>query len=201
MKEEKINYYGRYFEPLKQTEKTILNDIRKIMNDIEEDPEFSPYEHINSRIKGADSTREKLKKKGLSEDAASGIRNLSDIIGIRIVTHFVGDIYLILERLKSMEGWEIIKEKDYIARPKQNGYRSYHIIMRVPFEGWDIVSINTEIQLRTIAMDCWAALEHQMRYKKDVKNTSLIADELKRCADEMASTDLTMQTIRDILKK
>lgn len=204
MKEEKIKYYGRYLEPLRRTEQAVLDDLRIMMNDIAEDPEYSPYEHINSRIKGSESTASKLRKKGYPEDAASALKNLSDIIGVRIITHFVGDIYIVLSRIKEKKEWEILKEKDYIARPKQNGYRSYHVIMRVPFEcedNTDISSVDVEIQLRTIAMDCWAALEHQMRYKKDVKNTELIADELKRCADEMASTDLTMQTIRDILMR
>ena len=198
MKQEEKKYYGCYLEALRDSETKIRRDLEAIMNDIEEDPD---YEHINGRIKSAKSTEEKLKRKGFPLDAASALKNLSDIIGIRIVTHFVGDIYLILEGLKKREDWEIIKEKDYIAKPKKNGYRSYHVIMKVPFEGGDINSINVEIQLRTIAMDCWAALEHQMRYKKDIKNTALIADELKRCADEMASTDLTMQTIRDVLIK
>ena len=140
-----------------------------------------------------------LKKKGYKEDAYTGLKELSDVIGIRIVTHFVGDIYLILENIKKHENWKVIKEKDYIARPKENGYRSFHVIFSVPFDGGDLDTVNIELQLRTIAMDCWAALEHQMRYKKDVKNTALIANELKRCSDEMASTDLTMQTIRDVL--
>ena len=201
MNEEQVKYYGGYALILEHTEQEILNELKRMLSEIAMDPEYSPYEHINSRIKSADSTMEKLERKGYSQEAKTGLRELSDIIGVRIVTHFVGDIYLILSCLKEHEGWEIIKEKDYIARPKDNGYRSYHVIMRFPFDSEDIDSIRIEIQLRTIAMDCWAALEHQMRYKKEVRNTALIADELKRCSDEMASTDLTMQTIRDVLMK
>ena len=207
MYKEETGYYGEYSDILKCTEQEILNELKGILKELTEDPEHSPYEHIISRIKSPESIRDKLKRKGLADDALTGITELSDVIGIRIVTHFVGDIYLILSRLKNLKTCKIIKEKDYIARPKENGYRSYHVILMVPIclkegqaksEGLPD-SINIEIQLRTIAMDCWASLEHQMRYKKDVKNTALIADELKRCSDEMASTDLTMQTIRDVL--
>jgi putative GTP pyrophosphokinase len=210
MNSEEIQYYGSYAQSLVNTEQTVLKELDKILDELTDDPEHSPYEHIISRIKSAGSVRDKLERKGFPADALTGLRELSDIIGIRIVTHFVGDIYLILSKLREHENWQAVKEKDYIAKPKKNGYRSYHIIMKVPIvvEGENgnskdgcPESIRIEIQLRTIAMDCWAALEHQMRYKKDVKNTALIADELKRCADEMASTDLTMQTIRDVLMK
>ena len=218
MNSEEIEYYGEYAPVLINTEQMILNELKQILDDLAEDPEQSPYEHIISRIKSAGSTKDKLERKGYAKDALTAIGELTDIIGIRVVTHFVGDIYLILSRLKELKKWEIIKEKDYIARPKENGYRSFHIIIKVPSVIRPEASperagsaqhpvlylpdhIMAEIQLRTIAMDCWAALEHQMRYKKDVKNTALIAAELKRCSDEMASTDLTMQTIRDILMK
>ena len=209
MNKEEAEYYGEYTEILTYTEQEILKELNDILDELTEDPERSPYEHIISRIKSPESVRDKLRQKGFADDVLTGIIKLSDVIGIRVVTHFVGDIYLILSKLREHEAWEIVKEKDYIARPKENGYRSYHVILKVPVCREDDFtkskdfpdSLNIEIQLRTIAMDCWAALEHQIRYKKDVKNTVLIADELKRCADEMASTDLTMQTIRDVLMK
>lgn len=193
------SYYGKYSSVLEDTHNEVRNELEKILNSLSEDPENSPYEHISSRIKDVGSIKDKLHRKGLNTDAQTGIRELSDVIGIRIVTHFVGDIYLIEKCVREQKNWTIVKEKDYIARPKENGYRSFHIIIQVPFEAGDVDKIKVELQLRTIAMDCWAALEHQMRYKKDVNNTSLIAGELKRCSDEMASTDLTMQTIRDVL--
>ncbi len=194
-----MEYYKEYANILEQTEQDILGELMNILDNLTEDPEHKPYEHIISRIKSKESTEEKLVRKGYDIDSTTALLKLSDIIGIRIVTHFVGDIYLILSGLRQHEKWRIKKEKDYIARPKENGYRSYHVILEVPFYSEDINTICIELQLRTIAMDCWAALEHQMRYKKNVKNTALIANELKRCSDEMASTDLTMQTIRDVL--
>ena len=199
MNREQEDYYGKYAGILEETLEDVRNDLEKILNDLADDPEHSPYEHINSRIKDVTSIKDKLLRKGLDTDAYTGIKELSDVIGVRIVTHFVGDIYLILDSLKKHENWNILKVKDYIAKPKENGYRSFHVILEVPFASDDPEKIKVELQLRTIAMDCWAAVEHQMRYKKDVNNSALIAGELKRCSDEMASTDLTMQTIRDVL--
>ena len=199
MNDDQIEYFGIYAASLEETLKEISDELEKILDSLADDPEHSPYEHISSRIKDVKSVKDKLLRKGYETDALTGIRELSDVLGIRIVTHFVGDIYMILESIKKHENWEILREKDYIAKPKENGYRSYHVIIRVPFHASELNTIKVELQLRTIAMDCWAALEHQMRYKKDVKNSALIAGELKRCSDEMASTDLTMQTIRDVL--
>ena len=194
-------YYGEFADLLEKIRDTVLKELEEMLNDLSTDPEHLPYEHINCRIKGVDSIREKLLRKGYPDDALTGIRELSDVIGIRIVTHFVGDIYLILDRIRNHANWLVIREKDYIAKPKENGYRSFHIIIGVPVNTENLEHVKIELQLRTIAMDCWAALEHQMRYKKDVKNTALIASELKRCSDEMASTDLTMQTLRDVLSQ
>ena len=199
MNDDQKEYFGIYADSLEETLKEISDELEKILDSLADDPEHSPYEHISSRIKDVKSVKDKLLRKGYETDALTGIRELSDVLGIRIVTHFVGDIYMILESIRKHENWEILREKDYIAKPKENGYRSYHVIIRVPFHASELNTIKVELQLRTIAMDCWAALEHQMRYKKDVKNSALIAGELKRCSDEMASTDLTMQTIRDVL--
>ncbi len=202
MTEEQKLFYGEYSDSIESILNEILFKLKSILDGISTDPEQVPFEHLISRIKGVDSAREKLMKKGLPADADSALENLSDIIGIRVVTHFVGDIYDILDKISANDSWKVVNVKDYIASPKPNGYRSLHVIITLPLAGTGAgfpVYINAEIQLRTIAMDCWAALEHQMRYKKDIEDTALIYAELKRCADEMASTDLTMQTIREVL--
>ena len=204
MLQEQDEYYGIYGPLLEQTMQGVMTKLKRILDGIAEDPEQAPFEHLISRVKGVDSARNKLIQRGFSEDAVSAIKNLTDILGIRVITHFIGDIYEILDRISESKAWRVEQVKDYIASPKPNGYRSLHVILQVPFELQEengIREIGVEIQLRTIAMDCWAALEHQMRYKKHVKNTTLIFEELKRCADEMASADLTMQTIRDVLKE
>ena len=125
---------------------------------------------------------------------------------MRIVTSFIDDIYLMIKYIKSFDNCEVIEEIDYIKHAKPNGYRSYHLILAVKTDFPD-VNGNTpgtyyvEIQLRTIAMDTWASLEHKIRYKKDIPSQELISSELKRCADELASCDLSMQTIRSLINK
>ncbi|MBR5421753.1 MAG: GTP pyrophosphokinase family protein [Lachnospiraceae bacterium] len=200
MTSEQKEYYGEYAEAIAQVRDSVMAELERILEGVSRDPEQAPFEHLISRIKGAESAKEKLRRKGCAEDAASALVNLNDIIGIRVVTHFIGDIYQILEMISGDGLWKVETVKDYIASPKPNGYRSLHVILSLPLPEGMAGRCGVELQLRTIAMDCWAALEHQMRYKKEVKNTALISAELKRCADEMASADLTMQTIRDVLK-
>ena len=182
MKQEDLRFYGEYAPKLEETENLLMREIQAMLDSISTDAETALAEHIKCRIKGVDSLCEKLRRFELEETAACALRNLSDIVGVRVVTHFVGDIYTVLELIEKNEHWKVVTVKDYIANAKPNGYRSLHV-------------------LRTIAMDCWASLEHQLKYKKHIKNTELIVDELKRCADEMASTDLSMQTIRDLIQK
>ncbi len=200
MEQNGLEYYGEYAPLLIDKQNMILSEINRIMGGITADSEHSPIEHIGSRIKNAESLREKLAKRGMENDVISGFQWLSDIIGVRIVTHFIGDVYSVLELLKQSDCWTIIKIKDYISSPKPNGYRSLHVILKLPVEDFPFEFIMAEIQIRTIAMDCWASLEHQLKYKKHVKNTELIVNELKRCADEMASTDLSMQTIKEMIE-
>lgn len=198
--------YGKYEEYLRQ----VSEDLRQRV-EIYSAAEYSRSgtrisEHIDVRIKSDVSMREKCRKKGLEETAENALSVISDSIGMRIVCSFTDDIYRNISYIRSMEGCTVIKEKDYITHAKPNGYRSYHMIISLeePFE--DVFGnvpgrYKAEIQLRTIAMDSWAALEHKMRYKKDIKNQLLIESELKRVADELASCDLSMQTIRDLIER
>ena len=198
--------YGKYEEYLRQ----VCDDLRQKVEGYSS-AEYSKSrthisEHIDIRIKSDASMREKCRKKGLEETAENALSAISDSIGMRIVCSFTDDIYKNISYIRSMEGCTVIKEKDYITHAKSNGYRSYHMIISLeePFE--DVFGnvpgrYKAEIQLRTIAMDSWAALEHKMRYKKDIKNQLLIESELKRVADELASCDLSMQTIRDLIER
>lgn len=201
MKQEEKIFYGKYAPKLEEIRALLLTEIQSMLNSLSTDPETAVAEHIKCRIKSADSLKEKLRRLKLEENAESGLKNLSDLVGARVITHFIGDIYTVLDLIKSNPNWKVKQIKDYIAAMKPNGYRSLHVILTVPFGIGGIDTINVEIQLRTIAMDCWASLEHQLKYKKHIKHTALIVDELKRCADEMASTDLTMQTIRDLIQR
>ena len=199
MREEDRQFYGEFGPGLEETMQMVLRELERILQGITEDPEQAPFEHLISRIKSEESVKEKLLHRGHEVSVRSALIHLTDVLGVRVVTHFIGDIYEILDGMTKTNAWRVEQVKDYIATPKANGYRSLHVILRVPFGIDGIGEIGVEIQLRTIAMDCWAALEHQMRYKKNLRDSSLIFDELKRCADEMASADLTMQSIREIL--
>ena len=198
---EEREYYGKYYEPLQELKGEVLQWLDDIVAAIAGEQGEVPVEHIRSRIKSPEGLQEKLKRKGLQENVEEAMCQISDIIGFRLVTHFVGDVYRIVQYIKEDGRYTVIKEKDYISSPKQNGYRSYHVILECPFCGTENVRLRVEIQIRTIAMDCWASLEHEMRYKKHIENAALIEKELKRCAGEMASTDLSMQTLRDMIRK
>lgn len=201
MKVEDRAFYGAYADELERVQELLISEIQKLLDSISTDSETAVAEHLKCRIKGAESMKEKLRRKNLPETPENGLKYLSDIVGARVVTHFVGDIYTVLELIEQDTCWKVQTVKDYIAEAKPNGYRSLHVILNVPFHVGGFDSVNVEIQMRTIAMDCWASLEHQLKYKKTIRNTALIVDELKRCADEMASTDLTMQTIRDMIQR
>ena len=152
-----------------------------------------PVEHCLSRIKTEESMREKCRRKGLPETTESALGVIRDAVGLRIVCAFLDDVYAVRDHLCAAPGFEVVDEKDYIRNVKPNGYRSFHLILRV--EGYFV-----EVQIRTISMDTWAALEHHIYYKKVTGGSaSLIEAELKRCADELASTDISMQTIRDLI--
>ena len=166
---------------------------------------FKLYEHFHARIKSHDSMVDKCQRKGYPVTAESSLKLVRDAIGVRIITGFVDDIYHLVDFIRSLPNISIYKEKDFIRQVKPNGYRSYHLILEVttPYPdclGNEQGSYFIEVQLRTIAMDSWASLEHQMKYKHDIKNPERITQELKRCADELASCDLTMQTIRNLIE-
>ena len=162
--------------------------------------ERDPVEHCKGRIKSEDSMKEKLARKGLPITLDAALNEVHDAVGIRIVCQFVDDVYRMVDILKRQEDFILVKEKDFIKNPKPNGYRSYHMIIKLPVHLPDCTrELFAEIQLRTIAMDCWAALQHELKYKHTIPNQELLQKELKRCSDEMASTDLTMQTIRQVI--
>lgn len=161
-----------------------------------------PVEHCKARIKSAKSMKEKLIRKNLPVTVESALREIHDAAGIRVVCTFLDDIYWIADMLKSQNDIQVVKEKDYIRSPKPNGYRSYHMILKVPVHLENRVEmVYCEVQIRTIAMDCWASLEHQLKYKRNIPDEKMLVGELKRCSDEIASTDLNFQTIRDMIRQ
>lgn len=197
--------YGKHKEVLPAVLKHLVSQIENYNETKKKETGEPAYEHLIYRIKSEDSMREKCQRKGLPPVPKSALYDIHDAIGIRIVCCFLNDIYDNIKFIESIPGAKVIVGKDYIKSAKPNGYRSFHMILRmdVPFE--DVLGQNpgqyfAEIQLRTIAMDSWASLEHQMKYKNDIKNPEMIVRELKRCADELASCDLSMQTIRNLIR-
>lgn len=201
-----MSIYGKYAAYLPQILDDTMAQIREIGQAYQEKNGQKLYEHLEGRVKGEESMTQKCKKKDLPLTPESALLENRDAIGLRIVCNFIDDIYTCIDLLKKQSNFKIVKEKDYITDAKANGYRSYHLIMVVetPFEdvhGNKPGQYFVEIQLRTIAMDTWASLEHEMKYKHDIKNPERISKELKRVADELASCDVSMQTIRQLIKE
>ena len=162
-----------------------------------------PVASFQARIKCAASMRQKLAAHGLPITAESALHSVRDAAGVRLVCPFIQDIDQTAGLIRAIPGVRIEAEKDYIRSPKPNGYRSYHMILSLPLRflgSQPAEPVWLEVQIRTIAMDCWANIEHQLKYKRDIPDQKLIVQELKRCADEITSTDLSLQTIREVIE-
>lgn len=161
----------------------------------------NPIESIKSRLKTPQSIAQKLKRKGLDLTVESVEENLGDVAGIRVVCSFPEDVYMLADALLSQDDIRLITKRDYIEHPKENGYRSLHLIIEVPiFLAEEKRLMKAEIQLRTIAMDFWASLEHKLRYKNDVEIDKNISDELRLCAEISAHLDLKMDSLRKLIE-
>jgi putative GTP pyrophosphokinase len=172
---------------------TKINILREEFNHVHD---YNPIEHVNSRLKSPESILDKARRKGLEIDTAVIRERIHDIAGIRITCSFLSDIYKIRDMLAGQVDLTVIAERDYVASPKANGYTSLHLIVSVPvFMSDRVEQVPVEIQIRTIAMDFWASLEHKIYYKynRDVPETLL--DELKVAADTANRLDLKMQNL------
>lgn len=175
-----------------KTKFQVLNDELSITR------QRNPIEFIKSRIKQPKSISSKLRRKGFPVTVESVMENLSDVAGIRVICAFIDDIYKVADMFTAQDDIELIKRKDYIKSPKMNGYRSLHLIVEVPvFFSDHKEHVRVEVQIRTIAMDFWASLEHQLKYKKEVIDAENIMYELRACADVINRTDYHMQSLRD----
>ena len=198
--------YGFFQETMQQIMNRMTGQIEEYGRAYEAAHGEKLYEHLICRIKSEESAREKLCRLGQPADTWHALRSITDTIGIRIVCLFIDDVYENVRQIKSIPGCSVVREKDYIHNAKPNGYRSYHMILEVEADEPDVDG-NTpghyyvEIQLRTIAMDTWAALEHEMKYKKSIENQELIIQELRRCANELAACDVSMQTLKRIIRE
>lgn len=157
----------------------------------------NPINFISTRMKRSSSIIEKLESKGLAFNLENIEKNIKDVAGVRVICSYVDDIYELVEMFVRQDDITLLAQKDYIANPKPNGYRSLHLIVQVPvFFANQTKKMTVEVQIRTIAMDFWASLEHQLKYKQSVDNEEAIIEELRQCAETIAQTDERMLSIR-----
>ncbi len=187
-----------YNSALKQisTKLEILND------EFQHVHRYNPIEHIKSRIKTSESIVKKLKKNGYESTIENMVKYVNDIAGIRVICSFSSDIYEIADMITNQSDIKIISVKDYIKSPKMSGYKSYHMLATVPVYLSDrIVDTKVEIQIRTVAMDFWASLEHKIHYKFEGNAPNSIKEELVECAKMVSDLDARMLLLNEKVQK
>ena len=191
------NIMIKYISALKilETQIEIINDDFKYIK------KYNPIEHVKTRIKTADSIINKLRKNNLDFTIENVINYINDIIGVRIICSFKEDVYELIDILKKSKNIKVINEKDYINNPRTSGYRSYHMIIEVPVELINEKTyVKAEIQIRTLAMDLWASLDHKLSYKSEFC-TDEIYKKLYEMSDELNQVDDEMSSLIDMEKK
>lgn len=173
-----------------ETKLDILNKENKVSG------RRNPIETVKSRIKSPQSIASKLEKKNLPVTFDSMVENLHDIAGVRVICPYISDIYSVRDMLLKQPDITLLEEKDYIKEPKESGYRSLHVVIEIPvYLSETTHRVKVEVQLRTIAMDFWASLEHELRYKTNTKVPESVRRELFRVAETIAMTDREMEEI------
>ena len=176
-----------------------MNTKIEILNDVHN---YNPIEYVKSRVKSAESIVKKLKRHGHEASIDNMIRYLNDIAGIRVICSFTSDIYKIAEMISNQDDVTVHQIKDYIATPKSNGYKSYHLIVSLPiFLSDGPTDVKVEVQIRTIAMDFWASLEHKIYYKFEGNAPEHIRTDLKECADIVEMLDARMLSLNEAIQK
>ncbi len=175
----------------------IYTKLRILNDEFNHQERSNPIEHIKTRVKKKKSIIRKLKMKGIDPTPVNARNTLSDIAGVRLICSFTSDIYMLFEALNRQDDLKIVKVKDYIENPKANGYQSLHMLVEVPvFLASGSIPMQVEVQIRTIAMDFWASLEHKLYYKYDSDVPQHISDELKECAMIINDLDSRMLNIK-----
>ena len=182
--------------------KEIATKIDILNNEFIKIHNYNPIEHVTSRIKSSESIVKKLKRHGLEVNMDNMQNCLSDIAGIRIVCSFTSDIYRIADRISSQSDIQVLTVKNYIANPKPNGYKSYHMVVTIPIYLSDgPVDTKVEIQIRTIAMDFWASLEHKIYYKFEGDAPEYISRDLRECAEMVSTLDEKMLSLNEAIQE
>ncbi len=163
---------------------------------------YNPIEHIETRIKTPQSIVKKLKKNGYESSISNMIRHVNDIAGVRLICSFTSDIYKLAKMIAAQDDLNVLSIKDYMKHPKESGYKSYHMIVTVPvFLSDQVIAIKVEIQIRTIAMDFWASLEHKIYYKFEGHAPSYISNQLRECAQMVSSLDERMLSLNEAIQE
>lgn len=172
-------------------------------NEFKQAHQYNPIEHITSRIKSAQSIAKKMRHNGRELTVENIVKYINDIAGIRIICSFTNDIYRIADLIAKQSDITVLKVKDYIVNPKPNGYTSYHMIVSVPiFLSNEVIDTKVEIQIRTIAMDFWASLEHDLKYKAVFETSGLdVGEELRRCSAIIEEVEERMQVLARALEQ
>lgn len=196
---ERIFIDDKHCQLLLQPYRGAIDIVRAKLNALDDEMHclygHTPIHHVQSRIKTPKSIIEKLYRRGM-EVSSAGVEKLQDIAGLRVICKYVEDVTYISALLLKQEDIKLVRYSDYITNPKPNGYRSYHMIIEVPVYGqFGKVNIPVEIQVRTIAMDMWASLEHNLRYKAEHDDHDAFMERLKVAADKLAQIDQEMQDI------
>lgn len=177
-----------------ETKLNVLNEELSLRQD------RNPISSIKSRIKSIPSIISKIERRGLTPSIEQIEKNVNDVAGIRVCCPFVEDVYMIADALLSQDDLTLVSKKDYIKNPKENGYRSLHLIISVPiYLVNEKKQVKVEVQMRTIAMDFWASIEHQLRYKKNNKFTQAMTEDLLNCAEISAELDNKMSSLRNLI--
>ena len=180
--------------------KKVNTKIEILNNEFNSRYDYNPIEHIKSRLKSADSIVKKLKKDGYEVTIETMMEHLSDIAGVRIICSFISDIYQIADMIACQDDVTVLHVKDYIKHPKPNGYKSYHMVVTVPVYLTDgPVETKVEIQIRSVAMDFWASLEHKIAYKFEGNAPERLLQELKACADMVDVLDAKMFSLNQAI--
>ena len=181
--------------------KEITTKLEILDNEFSTRYEYNPIHHIESRLKTPRSILEKLQRRGLPVSLSAIRKNIFDVAGVRVICNYIDDVYRIEELLTGQSDIRIISRRDYIKQPKENGYRSLHLVIEVPiFLAEGAVNVMVEVQIRTIAMDFWASLEHKLRYKNDLEVSEELRRRLQICAEAIAEVDVEMQEIHQEMR-
>lgn len=180
----------------------LLTKINILKAEFEHLHDYSPIEHVTSRVKSLESILDKARRRGIALQRSALREEMTDIAGVRVVCSFISDVYWFAEMLTGQDDIAVLEVKDYIADPKDNGYRSLHVIVQVPvFLSESIEQMRVELQIRTAAMDFWAGLEHKIRYKYDEQIPAELVAELTQAAQTAAELDAKMEAVHDVTRR